>query len=76
MNGKDLDRAIALTNSDPDSLTIYACRLVVDGGLSAYAAARQIEISAPTVYRKLAQLRAALALPVCLTCGQTTDGRK
>lgn len=76
MNGADLDRAIALTRSDPDSLTIYACRLIVEDGLSVYAAARRLEISHPSVYRKLAQLRAALELPVCPTCGQTTDGSK
>ena len=75
MNGADLDRAIALTHSDPDSLTIYACRLVVEDGEPVYAAARLLEISHAGVYRKLAQLRAALAAPVCPTCGQTPDGR-
>ena len=74
MNGKDLDRAIVLTKSDPDSFTIRACRLVVDHGVSVYAAARHLEVSHPAIYRKMAQLRAALALPVCQTCGQTTDG--
>ena len=76
MNGKDLDRAIALTNSDTDSLTLWACRMVVEDGMNAYEAARAAGISHPTVYRKLAQLRAAIDLPVCPTCGQTTDGGK
>ena len=76
MNGKDLDRAIALTNSDTDSLTLWACRMVVEDGMNVYEAARAAGISHPTVYRKMAHLRAALELPVCPTCGQTTDGSK
>ena len=76
MNGKDLDRAILLTKSVTDSLTLWACRMVVNDGLNVYEAAQVAGISHPTVYRKMARLRAALELPVCPTCGQTTDGGK
>ena len=76
MNGKDLDRAIALTHSDPDSKTMRACRRVVEIGSPIYFAARMEDVSHASVYRKLVELKAALELPVCPTCGQTTDGAK
>ena len=75
MTRAELDRAIRLTGSDPDSKTMRACRRVVETGVPIYFAARTEDVSHAGVYRKLIELKAALALPVCQTCGQTTDGR-
>ena len=66
----DFDRALAILGGDPDTLTVYACRLSVVDGISTHAAARLVGITHPTVYRKMAELRAALALPVCEACGR------
>ena len=66
----EFDRAVRLTGKDPDTDTIRACRLSVTNGLTLQSAARQVGITHPTVYRKMAQLRAALALPVCEACGR------
>ena len=66
----DLDRALAIVGGDQDTDTIYACKLAVIYGYSLHAAARHVGITHPTVYRKMAELRAALALPVCEACGQ------
>ena len=68
----ELNRALAIVGGDPDTDTIRACRLSVTNGLTLQSAAQYVGITHPTVYRKMAELRAALALPVCETCGQTT----
>jgi DNA-binding transcriptional LysR family regulator len=68
----DFERAARLTRSSMDTRTMSACRLVVDGWMNIHAAARACGVSHPTVYRKLAELRAALALPVCEACGRPT----
>ena len=66
----DFERALAILGGDSDALTIGACRLSITDGLSPHAAARFVGITHPTVYRKMAELRAALALPVCEACGR------
>ena len=75
MTAADLDRAVRLTGANPKSATMRACRLALLEGVAPYAAARQAGVSAPGVYKALGKLRAALARPVCPTCGQPTDGR-
>ena len=67
----ELNRALAIVGGDQDTDTIYTCKLAIAYGLSLHAAARRTGTTHPTVYRKMAQLRAALALPVCEACGQT-----
>ena len=71
----EFDRAVRLTGKDPDTDTIRACRLSVTNGLTLQSAAQYAGITHPTVYRKMKELRAALALPVCGACGQTTTTR-
>lgn len=66
----EFERAARLTAGDPDSLAMSACRLSVTNGISLHAAAHYVGVTHPTVYRKMAELRAALALPVCGACGQ------
>ena len=66
----EFDRALAIVGGDPDAATIHACKLAITYGLSLHAAARHVGITHPTVYRKMAELRAALAMPVCEACGQ------
>jgi DNA-binding transcriptional LysR family regulator len=75
MTIEDFERAARLTGSSMDTRTMSACRLVVDGWMNTNAAARACGVSHPSVYRKLAELRAALAGPVCETCGQPTTTR-
>ena len=70
MTVDELNRALAIVGGDPDTLTIVACRLSVVDGISTHAAAHYVGITHPTVYRKMAELRAALALPVCEACGR------
>lgn len=74
----DFWRAARLTGSDPYSDTMIACRVSITDGLTLNAAARQVGVTHPTVYRKMAQLRAALARPVppvCEACGQPINTR-
>ncbi len=66
----ELNRALAIVGGDPDAATVHACKLAVACGLSLNEAARRTGITHPTVYRKMAQMRAALALPVCEACGR------
>ena len=66
----EFDRAARLTGTDSDTRTMRACRRVVETGCPIYFAAREAGVSHPTVYRKLTELKAALALPVCEACGQ------
>lgn len=68
----ELNRALAIVGGDPEAATIHACKLAIACGLSLYAAARRVGITHSTVYRKMAELRAALDRPVCEACGQTT----
>lgn len=71
----DFWRAARLTGSDPYSDTMIACRVSITDGLTLNVAARQVGVTHPTVYRKMAQLRAALARPVCEKCGQPITTR-
>lgn len=41
---------------------------LVDAGLSAYAAAKQVGLSNPVVYKAIAARKNKLARPVCPTC--------
>lgn len=66
----ELNRALAIVGGDTDTDTISACRLSVTNGISLHEAAHYYGITHPTVYRKMAELRAALALPVCEACGR------
>ena len=66
----DFERAARLTGSGPYSDTMRACRMSVTNGISLHEAAHYYGITHPTVYRKMKQLRAALALPVCESCGR------
>lgn len=50
--------------------TIAACRLVLVGEETAYAAAHKIGANESTISRALARLRR----PLCPTCGQPTRG--
>ena len=68
----EFDRALAIVGGDQDTKTIVACRLSITDGIPLYEAARRWGITHPTVYRKMAELRAALDRPVCEACGQTT----
>ena len=76
MTRAELDRAIRLTGSDPDSKTMRACRRALETGVPIYFAARAENVSHASVYRKLVELRDALDAPVCQTCGQTLNGEK
>lgn len=76
MTAADLDRAIHTTGADPDSATMRACRRVLLDGLPTYAAAREVGIGHPGVYRALAKLRAALERPTCPACGQLVGGER
>lgn len=71
----DFNRAARLTGTDPETKTMRACRRVVETGCPIYFAARVEGVTHPSVYRKLSELKAALALPVCETCGQPTTTR-
>ena len=77
----ELNRALAILGGDPDTLTIYACRLSITNGISLHEAAHYAGITHSSLYRKMAELRAALALPMCEACGQKpttpspTEGR-
>ena len=66
----ELNRALAIVGGDPESATISACRLAITYDLPLSVAARCAGITHPTVYRKMAELRAALDRPVCGACGQ------
>ena len=66
----EFDRALAILGGDLATRTIVACRLSITDGIPLCEAARMWGITHPTVYRKMAELRAALALPVCEACGQ------
>ena len=66
----EFERAARLTAGDPESLAMRACRLSITSGLTLQSAAQYVGITHPTVYRKMAQLRAALASPVCEACGR------
>ena len=71
----DFDRALAILGGNSDTLTVRVCRLSITDGLSLYTAAQMSGITHPTVYRKMAEIRAALATPVCEACGQTITTR-
>lgn len=71
----EFDRALAIVGGDTNSATISACKLAIIYDLPLSVAARCTGITHPTVYRKMAELRAALALPVCETCGRPTTTR-
>ena len=66
----ELNRALAIVGGDTNSATISACKLAITYDLPLHAAARCTGITHPTVYRKMAELRAALDRPVCETCGR------
>lgn len=66
----ELNRALAIVGGDPDAATIHACKLAIAYDMSLHAAARHVGITHPTVYRKMADLRAALDRPVCEACGR------
>lgn len=74
----ELNRALAIVGGDTETDTIRACRLSITDDLTLHEASRRVAISHPTVYRKMAQLRAALARPVppvCEACGQPINTR-
>ena len=66
----EFERAARLTGSGPYSDTMRACRLAITNGMTLQSASRHVGVTHPTVYRKMKELRAALALPVCGACGR------
>ena len=68
----EFNRAMAITKTNPETATALACLIVVSGAYNPYAAAKWCGVSASSVYRKIAALEAALAAPVCASCGRLT----
>lgn len=72
----ELNRALAIVGGDQETDTVHACKLAATYGMSLHAAARHVGVSHPSVYRKMADLRAALARPVCPTCNRPMEGQQ
>lgn len=65
MTETEFKKAVAATRLRPGSRTVAACRLVLVDGLTAYAAARKIGITAGAISAGLRALRR----PRCAACG-------
>ena len=70
MNALEFARAIAGTGMSMHERTAKACRRVLVDGLTAYAAAKEAELSQANMSRALKMLRNAEPANHCPKCGE------
>lgn len=69
MTDQEFRRLVAATKMDLNGRTTEACRLVLVGEKSAYAAAKEVGVDLSGVGRALKKLSAATPVECCPTCG-------